>query len=372
MNRANAGRAFGFCYLAYALLAGCAAPGDPSPRHPVVPVAVADLTARQSGSDVVLMFTVPTKSADRESLAEAPSIEIYRASLPPGATASPKTAWRLAYTIPSEQVDSYLKDSHFEFRDPLTEDQLSHTDGSSLAYMVRTRVVKARASNDSNIVSERVYPPPEAPGALRASVTESALLLGWSASPLPAGASPGGYRVYRAEVESAQEPLPQDLSQAKLKSPFELLGPSSTTSFSDPDFEFGKTYLYTVRSAALYGGDLVESADSTPVRVTPRDTFPPAAPRGLEISIIPATNQTAAYIELSWAISPEGDLAGYYVYRSDSEDTSGERINTEILPSPAFRDISVVSGKRYFYGVSAVDRAGNESPKSSAVQTEIP
>ena len=88
--------------------------------------------------------------------------------------------------------------------------------------------------------------------------------------------------------------------------------------------------------------------------------------------MIPATPQAPAYVELSWAISSEGDLAGYYVYRSDSEDTPGDRINSEILPSPAFRDISIVPGKRYFYRVSAVDRAGNESPKSSAVQTEIP
>jgi len=60
-----------------------------------------------------------------------------------------KTAWRLVYTVPSERVDSYIKDSHFEFRDPLTPDDLAHAAGSSLAYMVRTRTVKARASGDS-------------------------------------------------------------------------------------------------------------------------------------------------------------------------------------------------------------------------------
>ena len=130
--------------------------------------------------------------------------------------------------------------------------------------------------------------------------------------------------------------------------------------------------MYTVRSVAQFGADSVESADSAPAVVTPRDTFPPATPAGLEIAVLPATPQAPAYVELSWAISTEGDLAGYYVYRSDAEDTPGERVNTEILPSPTFRDISVVPGKRYFYRVSAVDRAGNESPKSSAVQTEVP
>jgi len=60
------------------------------------------------------------------------------------------------------------------------------------------------------------------------------------------------------------------------------------------------------------------------------------------------------------------------VYRSDREDTPGDRITGEVLPSPSFRDTSVVSGKRYFYRVSAVDRVSNESPVSPAVQIDIP
>ena len=106
--------------------------------------------------------------------------------------------------------------------------------------------------------------------------------------------------------------------------------------------------------------------------VTPRDVFPPATPTGLEVTIIPVTGQAPAYIELSWAINTEPDLAGYYVYRSDAENAPGERVNTEILPSPTFRDISVLPGRRYFYRVSAVDRAGNESPKTSAMQADVP
>jgi fibronectin type 3 domain-containing protein len=93
---------------------------------------------------------------------------------------------------------------------------------------------------------------------------------------------------------------------------------------------------------------------------------------GLEAAIIPATPESPAYVELSWAISPEGDLAGYHVYRSGREDTPGEPVDHELLPSPTFRDISVVPGKRYFYRVSAADRAGNESPLSSTVQIEVP
>ena len=268
-------------------------------------------------------------------------------------------------------MDSYVKGSRVEFRDPLTPD-LGRAGGFALAYMVRTRAVKARSSGDSNFFTAHIYSPPEAPRDLHVSVTESAIVVSWTESPQPSGASSGGYRVYRGEMESAPETATPGLSQAKLTSPMELLGPSSSTDFSDSHFEFGKTYLYAVRSVAQFGADSVESADSAPLVVRPRDIFPPASPRGLEAAIIPATPQAPSYVELSWAISSEGDLAGYNVYRSDSEDTPGERINNEVLPSPVFRDISVVPGGRYFYRVSAVDRAGNESPKSSAVQAEVP
>jgi hypothetical protein len=372
MIRAAALLALAFCLLACALAAGCAAPGDPTARHPVVPVAVTDLAARQYGNAFALTFTLPARSMDREALAEHPTIEIYRAALPPGSAPDKKTAWRLAYTIPSEQVDPYLKGDRIEFRDPLTADDSTRATGSLMAYKVRTSAAKARASEDSNVVMARIYPAPEAPRDVHVDVTESALIVNWAEAAFPVGASARGYRVYRGVIESGQENPPQDISQAKLKTPLELAGPSPSTDFHDSHFEFGTPYVYTVRSVAQFGADFVESADSGPVIVTPRDVFPPAAPTSLEITVVPATQQATAYVELSWAISPEGDLAGYSVYRSDAENAPGERVSAETLLSPTFRDISVLPGRRYYYRVSALDRAGNESPKSSAVLADVP
>jgi hypothetical protein len=373
MSRATAPVAFAFCILTCALAAGCAAPGDPKPRHPVVPAAVTDLAARQLGNAVVLTFSLPEQSTDRQPLAEPPAIEIYRAALPPGSAPDRKTSWRLVYTIPSERVDSYARGNRVEFRDPLTPDDLARAAGSPLAYKIRTRAVKSRASDDSNIFTTRIYPPPEAPRDPHVSVTETGIVVSWT-EPLDNGASPAtvGYRVYRAEVEPGEESAVQDLSQVKLKSPATLEGSPSSPEFRDTHFEFGHTYLYTARGVAQFDGDSIESADSPLAVVTPRDTFPPGAPLGIEAAIVPATPQAPAYVELSWAISPEGDLAGYYVYRADREDTRGERMNRDMLPSPTFRDIPVASGGRYFYRVSAIDRAGNESPPSSTVKVEVP
>lgn len=372
MIRAAASLALALGLFACALAAGCAAPGEPTARHPVVPTAISNLGARQYGNAFALTFTLPTRSMDREALAEHPTIEIYRAALPAGAGGDKKTAWRLAYTIPSEQVGAYLRGERIEFHDPVTADDLARAAGSSLAYKVRTRAAKTRASEDSNVIIARIYPPPEAPREIHVEVTETALIVKWVEAAAPLGASSRTYRVYRGEIESGQENPLADLSQVKLKTPLELVGSSPSSEFRDAHFEFGTPYIYTARSVAQYGEDFVESADSAPAVVMPRDVFPPAAPSDLEISIIPETNQTPAYIELSWAINPEEDLAGYSIYRSEREDAPGERISTEILPSPTFRDISVVSGRRYYYRVSALDRAGNESPKSSAAQADVP
>jgi hypothetical protein len=324
---------------------------------------------------VVLTFTLPRKSTDDAPLPESPSIEINRAPLSPGVHPDGKTPWRLVYTVPSERVDSYLSGDRIEFRDPLAPADFGGAGGHQLAYMIRTRSVKTRASGDSNYFTMQISPPPEPPRDLRVSVTETAIVLSW-AEPIAAGnsAKTASYRVYRAELEPGQEAA-GDMSQVKYKSPLALQGSPSSPEFSDAQFDLGRTYLYVVRAISQTGAEpagIVESADSISAVVTPKDTFPPATPTGLEAGIIPATPEAPARVELSWAISSEGDLAGYFVYRSDREDTPGERISRETLPSPTFRDISVVSGKRYFYRVSAVDRAGNESPLSPVVQIDVP
>jgi len=82
--------------------------------------------------------------------------------------------------------------------------------------------------------------------------------------------------------------------------------------------------------------------------------------------------QTAAEnaVDLSWSISPETDVAGYRVYRSESEGARGDTLS-ELLPTPAYRDASVQPGRRYWYSVTAVDRSGNESDPSPQILVVI-
>ena len=241
---------------------------------------------------------------------------------------------------------------------------------------MRTRASRAKASADSNAVSLRVYPAPPRVEDLRATLTEAALVLDWSAaqqSRRDSGSKAAGFRIYRAEVDpTTAEAAISNSSQAKLIAPPELLGQTTQMEYRDASFQFGHTYFYDVRQVMQFGTETVESADSAPAVLTAKDIFPPAVPQGLEAVAVPATNGTAASIELTWTINSEPDWAGYNVYRSELAERPGQKQNSELLLAPTFRDMSIIPEKSYFYRVGALDQSGNESALSSAVEAQVP
>lgn len=362
--------------LAFALFCGCGAPGEPRPPQPLIPVAVTDLAARQVGDGVSLTFTLPRDSTDGGRLAEPPAIEIFRGALPEGKPAK-SAATRLVYMIPSTLVETYLTDDRVRFLDPIPAEEIRAHANDRFLYVVKTRASKKHASADSNGVLVRLYPVPEHVIDARVLVTESGIELSWS----PPGKTTGGallegiagYRIYRAAIDPASaDAAARDISNAVLKTPLDLLAPAPAGSFRDSQVEFGATYLYSIRSVVTADSTTVESGDSVPVVVTPRDVFPPAAPQELVAVFVPAVAGSPAHVELSWSISPETDLAGYRVYRSEQDEGRGELLTRELLLAPAFRDMSVSLEHRYVYRVTAVDRAGNESETSAQAAVTLP
>ncbi|MDZ7289504.1 MAG: hypothetical protein ONB44_19060 [candidate division KSB1 bacterium] len=94
------------------------------------------------------------------------------------------------------------------------------------------------------------------------------------------------------------------------------------------------------------------------------DFEPPAVPRGV-------TSTTGdRQVLLSWYPNGERDLAGYHVYRSNSE--RGNYHHIAATRSTTFVDHDVLNGRTYYYAVSAYDFAGNESDLSDELIFDTP
>lgn len=356
------------------LCCGCGAPGEPTPPTPPVAVAVSDLSAAQSGDAVRLRFTLPTKTISGDKLAEPPAVEVLRGRVRGDGT--PEVAsLHVVETVPGAMLKNNTRAGQIEILDPVAPQERRSQAGTGAVYAVRTRASKKRASANSNTVVLQVYPVPERISALETKVTEPAIELRWTAPTKTSGgdALSGSltYRVYRGEIDPASaEAAAKDLEQAKWRVPLALLGPTEESAYHDSGFDFGKTYVYVVRSVVAPGGEPVESADSAPAVLTPVDTFPPAVPSGLVAAVLPGAN-SGLVVDLSWSINTETDLAGYRVYRSEREDTRGVSLAPELLLTPAVRDTSVQPGHRYWYTVTAIDRAGNESAGSPPLAVDV-
>ena len=113
----------------------------------------------------------------------------------------------------------------------------------------------------------------------------------------------------------------------------------------------------------------IDGDDSPEVNVFAHDVFPPAVPSGLQ-AVFSGPGQQA-FIDLIWAPVTDVDLEGYNVYRHE-EGAPPTKVNAAPLKTPAYRDASVVSGKKYLYSVSAVDVRGNESAPSEEANEAVP
>ena len=373
---------FLFSIFTFSFLAGCGAPGEPTERKAPTPVAVTDLAASQQGNDVVLTFTLPKVSVEHKPLKHLPAVEIFRMIGPKSPSSSTqalsdftKNATPIA-TIPPQMVGTLVNRNQFRFVDTLTADDFSQ---GQPVYIVRTRTSPKKVSADSNYVPVAIHPAPDVIADLKAEVTRQAIVLTWSPpqKTLTGSVPPiANYNIYRAEtdltppaVATANAAAPGSTDQ---KSPLVHIGDTPVPPFRDTQVQIGKRYTYSVRSAAQYDDARVQSADSNFVSVDRLDSFPPSAPEGLVAVLVPAQGQSPASFDLSWSISPDNDIAGYNIYRSEGEITSRTKLNSALLLTPAFRDMNVSPGRHYLYTVTAVDRAGKESPGSAPISGDVP
>ena len=142
----------------------------------------------------------------------------------------------------------------------------------------------------------------------------------------------------------------------------------------DPGARRGESFVYTaqrVRQVVLDGRMLeLRSAVSAPVTVVMRDKFPPQAPSGVEATASWVAG--APGVDLSWRPNTEDDLAGYLVYRVDVDSGAGNvRVTPAPFLQPAFHDVAVAAGHTYWYTVTAIDAAGNQSQPSAPAEEKV-
>nr|WP_228023057.1 PA14 domain-containing protein [Streptomyces acidicola] len=149
-----------------------------------------------------------------------------------------------------------------------------------------------------------------------------------------------GYRVYR---------------RSKGSTSWTRLTTTTATSYTDATLPVtGAAYYYEIRAYDKAGNESTGTADQL---VTTVDRTPPAVPTGLSTASEP-TN-----LRIRWK-AVEG-AASYRVYRAASADGTYTRVAS--TDQVSYADTSAVEDATYYYRVTALDAAGNESARSAAV-----
>ncbi len=136
--------------------------------------------------------------------------------------------------------------------------------------------------------------------------------------------------------------------------------PIKENGYEDTRMDWGTNRCYIVRAVEIVARLPVESEATGPTCMKLVDTFPPAAPKGLNAVA------SAGAINLIWEANTEADLAGYYVLRASGADRTLERITSQPVTDASFFDM-VTPGSTFTYAVEAVDKAGNVGARSNRV-----
>jgi hypothetical protein len=231
----------------------------------------------------------------------------------------------------------------------------------------RLYVIQGVAKNGSKgATSARVSvpllsaPAPARPGT--ATFTADSITVRWQPPASQSDEAPGvTYNIYPYTAP----PAAPGTASTVLTAPVPLNEkPIAETSFTLAGAKPGEEQCFVVRSVAAVGTAAIESSPSDPICVTPVDTFPPAAPKGL------AAVSGTGVINLIWDPNTEADLGGYIVLRGEAPGDTLQALTPSPIRETRYADRTTRAGVTYFYAVIAVDRATppNQSALSNKVQ----
>jgi hypothetical protein len=371
----------------------CGQKGPPLPpivRTPAAPV----LTADRRGSEIQIALTAPAANVDGSRPANITRIDIYAVN---GAAAARMTDLQIMkrgtkvasvpVKSPKDPNDTVEKDESADDAGATVGEGLDQGASSAVAETITASVLandkdapvadvpllgpaagsqlrtyvgvgvdrRGNPGQFSRRISVPLQLPPAPPPPIVIAYEEKKIVITWK---------PAGGTVETATVLPSRPfgPLQPDVSynlydattgQKLNDKPVREFG------YEDTRMTWGTERCYNVRAVDVVARLAVESEATGPACKMLVDTFPPAAPKGLNA----VASQGA--INLIWDGNPEPDLAGYYVWRA-----IGSQPLQQITPDPvtdaSFFD-GVTAGLQFSYAVQAVDKAGNKSPLSERV-----
>lgn len=232
--------------------------------------------------------------------------------------------------------------------------------------LTRMYVVRGVASNGhrgttSARLNVPLLTPPGPPRGGAAAFDEASVIVSWEPPASTTDEAPGvTYNVY----SHAEPAAGAGAAGVPVSAPVPLnTAPLQTLTHANPGAAAGKEQCFVVRSVATVGDAAIESEPSDPICVTPRDTFPPVAPKGL------AAVSGNGVVNLIWDPNTDADLAGYLVLRGEAPGDTLQPLTPQPIKETRYADRSVKPGTSYVYAIAAVDRA--TPPNRSALSNRV-
>jgi len=341
----------------------CGKRSPPLPPIERVPQRTQELSGVQRGNEVTLIWPAPLRNAPDASVQSIRRVDVYRIAEKPDAPLSMtedqfEARATLIGSVPYEEIKKGAP-------------TLSYTDRLELAgeparlrYAIRyVNAAGQRVAFSNFFLMTPAFKVAAPPTNIRKATEETANIITWDAPTANTdGSTPVnllGYNVYRL-VKSRPEDELKPLNPQ----------PITATQFRDQSFKFLETYTYFVRTVSLgTEGKPIESLSSDKVELMQEDKYPPAPPDMTPPNVGPGR------IALFWTANSEPDVVGYNLYRSTDPNLPKEKW-VKLTPQPqtrtTFQDQNVETGKTYYYYVTAIDNAGNESKASQVVSETLP
>ena len=369
----------------------CGQKGPPLPpivRTPVAPV----LTADRRGSDVEISLVAPAANVDGSRPANVTRIDIYAingaapaltnlefikkgtkvASVPVKAPRDPNAA--VEKDESAEQLEptvgeGFEQGASSAITEAITASVLEGTGdddvdvpllgppaGSQLRTYIGVSVDRrGRPGQFSKRVSVPLQLPPPPPPPIAITYEEKKIIITWKPLPSKDEGSVLASRSLGPLLTDVTYNLYDATTGQRINDK-----PVREFGYEDTRMDWGTERCYIVRALTVVARLAVESEATGPECKTLVDTFPPAAPKGLNAV------SAEGSINLIWEAEHRAGSRGLLRLARDGNQPL-QQITADLVTDASFFD-GVRAGLRFTYAVQAVDTAGNQSPLSERVE----